>query len=85
MMNIRIDETKSEEFKVTFVGANGEPWYQSTEGYTRRSDAVRSLEDFLGEIDSAPTDEEFFGFTVAHFDAEGNAVNYKAEDAPDGG
>lgn len=85
-MRVKIEEQKDGEFSVEFIGDNNEPWFRSTEGYTRRADAVRSLEDFLGEITLADMNAtgDRFDITVEHYDAEGKAVNYREHDEDDG-
>ena len=38
------------EWFVTLVGANGEPMWRSTEGFTRKRDAQRGIFDLFGAL-----------------------------------
>lgn len=65
----KIEEQKNGEFRVEFVGGNGEAWYQSTEGYTTDDSAWRSFEEFLIELGSAAPVQ------CAFFNKDGEQIN----------
>lgn len=62
------ESAKDGQFYARFEGANGETWFTS-EGYTRREDAQRSILDFHAAITS-----KAFGIGIINLDAEGNRV-----------
>jgi uncharacterized protein YegP (UPF0339 family) len=73
-VQVSVKEQSDGEFTVVFDGENGEPWFRSTEGYTRRFDAQRSLNDFLTQL-AYPAQ-----ITVRHLDSGGEEIDYLHSD-----